>query len=159
MLDVACVFVFGLFFGEFVGYWIHRFLHLKVTGSLYRAHMAHHLKAYPPDDLLSKEYRTVGFESTTYRFVIAGVFLGLVFFLLTPMRFSVPMAVAMAFLGWLNSYIHDATHIDGHFLERFAIFKKLRALHKVHHKLDMSRNYGIVTFMNDKVFKTFEEQP
>lgn len=154
LLDILAVLVFGMFFGEFIGYWIHRLLHVKWTGPLYRAHMAHHLKAYPPGDLFSLQYRTVGFESTTYRFIVAGVGLAILFFIFTPLWFSGPMAFCMAFLGWLNSYIHDSTHVAGHPLERFPLFNRLRALHVIHH-IDMSKNYGIITFVNDRLFKTY----
>jgi sterol desaturase/sphingolipid hydroxylase (fatty acid hydroxylase superfamily) len=148
--------VLGFFFVEAAGYFFHRLLHTKWTGSLHRAHMTHHVKLYPPEDYLSDKYRPAGADNTTYRFLVAGVVIAALFFWLTPLWLAIPVAFDLAAFGWLNSYVHDSTHIRGHWLERFKLYQKWRAIHYLHH-VDMGKNFGIVTFLADRVMKTYRK--
>jgi hypothetical protein len=116
--------------------------------------MTHHLELYPPQDFLSDSYRSPGADSTMWRFLVAGVALAALFLWLAPLWLALPVMANLAVIGFVNSYVHDATHIRGHWLERFTIYKKWRALHFEHH-LDMGTNYGIVTFLTDRVMRTF----
>jgi sterol desaturase/sphingolipid hydroxylase (fatty acid hydroxylase superfamily) len=154
VIKILLSLVFGFFFTEIVGYFFHRVIHFPITGPLYRAHMAHHLKLYPPEDYLSSTYRAAGAESTTYRFIVAGVVIGLFMLWLLPLWFALPVAFDMALFGFVNSYMHDSLHIRGHWMERFEHFKWLRRVHFQHH-VDMGRDFGIITFTSDKVAGTY----
>lgn len=148
--------ILGFFFVEVVGYCFHRLLHTKWTGTLNRAHMTHHLLRYPPEDCLSETYRSAGADNTTYRFVVAGILVGLLFLWLAPLWLAIPIMFDMAAFGALNSYAHDSTHIRGHWLERFAFFRRWREIHYVHH-VDMNKNFGIMTFTTDKVVGSYRQ--
>lgn len=148
--------IFGFFFTEGMGYLIHRLLHSRWMGSLHKAHMNHHLIQYPPGNYLSYQYRPAGTDSTVYRFVVAGVILAGLALWLTPIWIALPIMGNMAVMGFINSYVHDATHIKGHWLERFDAFLKWRKIHETHHN-NMSKNYGIVTFFADRVAGTYQK--
>lgn len=53
----------------------------------------------------------------------------------------------------VNDFAHDAFHVRRHTLLKYRWFKRLCALHYLHHR-DMRANYGIVTFFWDRVFGT-----
>ena len=148
------VLLLGLFAFEAIGYGIHRAMHSRWSGPLWRAHMTHHIKLYPPKDVLSDTYRDAGHDSAVARYVLVGVVLGALLLWLLPWVMAVGLMAEMAAIGWLNDYIHDATHIRGVWLERFGWFRRLRELHQVHHR-NMRRNLGIVTFLMDHVLGTF----
>ncbi len=153
-MRILLAFVFGFFFTEAVGYLIHRLLHSRWSGALHRSHMNHHLTQYPPDDYLSETYRQAGTDNTAYRFVVAGVILAGLALWLTPLWLALPIMINMAAIGFVNSYVHDATHISNHWLESFPHFWYLRELHRVHH-IEMGKNFGIVTFFTDRIARTF----
>lgn len=147
-----------LFFAiEAAGYCIHRLLHKPWFGALNRAHMTHHLRLYPPQDFLSDgSYRSAGADNTVYRFLVPALVLAGILLWLLPLWAWLVVAFELAALGWANSYVHDATHIRGHWLERFWIYRRWRALHLVHH-VDMTKNYGIVTFFADRAVGTYRK--
>lgn len=155
MLGTIVALAIGFMVFEAVGYGFHRLLHTRWTGSLNKAHMTHHLKLYPPEDYLSNPYRGAGADNTTYRFVAAALVVALAIALVFPWSISLPLLGELALVGALNSYVHDSTHIRGHWLERFWIYRRWRALHYQHH-VDMTRNYGIVTFLVDRVAGTYQ---
>jgi sterol desaturase/sphingolipid hydroxylase (fatty acid hydroxylase superfamily) len=155
-IKVLLSLIFGFLFTEVVGYFFHRFLHSKKSGGLGKAHMTHHVKLYPPWDLYSDKYRDAGGDSTTLRFLALGVVIGVTLLVFTPFWFSVPMAFDLAFIGFLNDYIHTTVHLHPHFLGKFKLFRRLRALHMTHH-LHVQKNLGILTFTTDRLFKTYME--
>lgn len=154
MVTTAIVLLLAFIGVEFAGYLFHRLMHTKWLGPLHRAHMAHHLAMYPPQDYLSKSYRKTGTDSTTWRFVAFGTTIGLLALWLTPIWISLPVVIALVVMGGLNSYMHDTIHVSPHVLERFDWFLDLRVTHHVHH-VEMGKNFGVVTFWADRIFGTF----
>lgn len=157
MLIVVPILAFIFF--TFLGYITHRWFHSKSSGVFFTAHMNHHLKQYPKNDLLSEKYRDAGKDNTFYYFllvfspfIISAIYLATVNFWL-----GLIILIEMAAVSALNDRLHDAFHIKDTFLKRFDFFRKLRRLHFIHHR-DMSSNYGIFSFAWDKVFKTFKER-
>jgi sterol desaturase/sphingolipid hydroxylase (fatty acid hydroxylase superfamily) len=155
VVTVLAVLIFGFCFFEAAGYAIHRLLHWKRLGSFYRAHQAHHVEHYPPTDYLSKVYRKVNGFSTIWLFLPFVLPAAALMLWLLPLWLAIPLLVELAFVGWLNDYMHDSLHIDGHRLERVAYFRLLRLRHFQHH-VDMTTNYGIVTFFLDRLTGTFK---
>ena len=153
---VACVGVSAF------GYVAHRALHEGWTWMLHDKHMVHHIQLYPADDFFSKEYRSAGKDASTKVFLIAGIPL-----LLAPVLAGILGIVSfstgfiliaeMLAVGYLHDYLHDAFHITDHWLNRFAPFRRLVSLHQVHHK-EMQKNFGIFTYVWDKLFKTFQDK-
>lgn len=161
MLTAAVIAVGTLLYGTLIGYVTHWVLHQSWAGRVYRAHMSHHLRQYPPRDLMSTTYRSAGKDDGLRAFtpVLAG---GIGLWLLALWLLGVPWwAVALvviesAAVGWLHDYVHDGFHLEGFWMTRFAWFRNLRSLHWLHH-WNMRKNLGILWFGWDRVFRTFRE--
>jgi hypothetical protein len=58
-------------------------------------------------------------------------------------------------MGVVGNWLHNTFHIKGHFLERYAWFGELRALHYIHHLGTCKHNYAVLNFgvlSPDKMF-------
>ena len=150
------VLVVGFFVFEFLGYCVHRFIHTKLASSMYKSHMAHHLDIYPPERFLTFDYVGAGKNNTVFVFLPFGLVLGALIFWLFSTELAILLIIEMAVVSFFNSYIHDATHVKYHWLEKFDWFLRLRDIHRVHH-VDMKLNYGIFTFILDRLFKTYKD--
>lgn len=155
-MGILLVLIVGFFAFEAVGYGVHRFLHHHWAGRLNRAHLNHHQQQYPPERFLSDRYRSAGADSTLYPFAVGGLALAVVLFSCLPWAYALALTLELAAVGAANNYVHDATHVRGHWLARFRFFRRWRNLHRVHHA-DMTRNYGIVTFFTDRALRTHQE--
>lgn len=143
------------------GYGVHWAIHQPFMGKFNKSHMTHHEVLYPPGKFLSDKYLEAGKDNTTYTFLIAGIPLVLLPFLLWFLGvislFSVILIIAeIAVVGYLHDYLHAGFHVREHWLHKVPGFNKLTKLHEVHHN-DMSKNFGIYFFVWDKLFKTFKE--
>jgi sterol desaturase/sphingolipid hydroxylase (fatty acid hydroxylase superfamily) len=153
-MGILVAVLLGFFIFEAFGYVIHRLLHTKWMGPLHRAHMTHHLVKYPPTDYLSETYRSAGADNTTLRFIVAGVALAAGLIYLLPLWLCLPLLMELALVGYVNHYIHDNSHIRGHWMERYGFFRRWREIHYQHH-LRMETNYGIITFGMDRLVGTY----
>ena len=149
----------GFVVTTFVGHTIHWAIHQKWAGKLNRAHMTHHLALYPVDNLLSDTYRSPGKDNTVFTFLIFAIpFIAIPIVLFVygviPLVTLILVLAEIIVVGWMHDYLHDAFHIRGHFLKRFAYFRQLSDLHFAHH-VDMQKNFGIFLFWWDRVFATF----
>ena len=178
--SVLLSFVGGIFFAEVVGYFTHILLHSEKVPALSRGHMIHHLKVYGPRSGLrnSGEYR----GSTENRASVLGIGLewiaplGAVTALASAIAwyFEIPLVSFALFvsaaIGWgilMFSYMHDAMHIQGFWMERSPIFKnwfrRVRAYHDIHH-LEFSddgrmrKNYGICLFFMDGIGRSLSRK-
>lgn len=153
MFGLAVVFLCSAVLTDLAGYWLHRMIHQRWSGPMYRAHMTHHMVKYPPGDVFSERYRSAGWDSLALWF--SPFFLALVggYWLLGGPH---PLVAAVAALAsaMASSYAHDMTHIIGSFMWRLTGWTKgVAARHHSHHyKLKM--NYGILVPWWDDVFRT-----
>lgn len=150
-----------LFFFTFLGYVIHWSFHQKWSGKFYKSHLNHHTKQYPASNFYSDVYRDAGKDNSVYLFMIVFSPLIITMLLLTitntiPYLLGSIILAEMAVVGFLNNEMHDSFHIKGTMWEKLPFFKRLTDLHYIHH-VDMSRNFGIFSFVWDKVFGTYEE--
>lgn len=145
------------------GHTVHWSLHQTWTGMVHEAHMTHHLRLYPPSDYTSAVYRNAGKDSTPRFFAIAAIPLVLAPIILwfvgwLSLTLMIVALSVEALMGFLHNYLHDAFHIERHWLYSAPFigtwFGRLVGLHYLHH-VDMSKNFGIFTFHWDKVFRTF----
>ena len=142
------------------GYFAHRSLHQPWTGKFNQAHMTHHNLLYPNGDFFAETYRDPGKDNTV---VIFGLFSIPVLLLPIILQLSGTISLSlMSFvliemlgLGFLHNYLHDAFHITNHWLTRFSLYRKWVALHIRHHR-DQQKNFGIFTFMMDRLMGTFK---
>jgi len=160
MVDFALALGLVLIAGTLAGHGVHRWLHSPRSGPLYRAHLEHH-RLYSPGDLRSSVYRNAGADSTTWRFVLPlGALVALIAQSAIWLGMGGPdalfLVVTAAAIGFAHDFVHDAFHIEGHWLERAPWFLRLRALHDEHHR-DVRVNLGILCFVWDRLFGTFRE--
>lgn len=142
-----------------VGNLFHRLLHVPKMGRFHRAHMQHHLELYPVHDLTSEIYREADVTKRgTFLFapaliVVASIVSSVAYLL--DRRLVVCVVVFSVFVsyGLLNEYVHDSFHLRRHYLQRFVLYRRLRRGHFFHH-VDMSKNFGIVERIWDRVFGT-----
>lgn len=162
MFGVVLVGLITYLLTSLLGYVVHWAIHQRWTGKAYRAHRAHHIDLYPPGKLISDTYRSAGDQSTVYTFLLAFTPL-----LLAPVAFwllgwfsmiqAVTAVGAMGLVGLLNDVIHDSFHIRSHWLSRvIPYYNRMRQLHFIHHT-NMKRNYGIYSFIWDKLFRTYKQ--
>lgn len=156
MIKVLFVILAGFFIGDAIGYLIHKLLHWKRAGFLHRRHMTHHLKLYPVHDFMSKVYRNPGKDNTMYIFTAFIAVACLLMLIFCPLWIALIFSAEFIFLGVFNDYLHDAFHVINHRLEKYDWFLELRRLHFEHH-VDMSKNYGIFSWIPDHLFRTFND--
>jgi hypothetical protein len=152
-VEILAVLVGTFIAGNFIGYGIHRLLHFRSMGVMYRAHLYHHKSVYPPDDYLSDEYREPMAEQTWYYLIPILLFAACFF---AWHWYYVPfVALEGALVLKLNAIVHDNLHIRGHRWERYAWFWRLRGLHYQHHVKEAT-NLGIFVWFPDKALGTYE---
>lgn len=163
MLAILITVIVSFFVSSLFGYVVHRSLHQSWAGILNKKHMTHHLTLYPPTDYLSDTYREAGADNTVKIFAVLAIpvvalpiILGILGIL--PVLLVIISIAVMAVMSFLHSYLHDAFHINRHWLYRVPfinrIFSRWAYLHWLHH-VDMTKNYGIFLFYLDKWFGTF----
>jgi Delta7-sterol 5-desaturase len=155
----AVVLLVGFFALTFLGWIVHWAFHQSWGGRFNVAHMTHHLKLYPPTDFVSDEYRDPKNDNTFWLFLIVfsplilGVIL-LTVFQVIPIGIGLCILFEMSFIGAANNYLHDSFHITKSIWHRWPGFKELYRLHYNHH-VRMDTNFGIFSFLWDRVFGTY----
>jgi sterol desaturase/sphingolipid hydroxylase (fatty acid hydroxylase superfamily) len=156
MLNTLFILVMGFFFGECIGYFIHRMLHTPLGGTLHQKHMTHHQKLYPTTDFFSEKYRSAGKDNTVFTFAVLIAGACALLFVFFSLRTALIVSGEFLVLGLLNDYLHDIFHIKPNWLEKYAWFQRLLKVHYRHHE-DMGTNYGIFSFLGDRLFGTYSE--
>ncbi len=134
---------------DLAGYWLHRWAH-RPGSHLYRAHMTHHVVNYPPRRFFSKRYQSSNGDSLVLYF--APWLIGYcVLALLLPCSVAI---IAGAFaVAFLSSVVHDLTHLSNSIVWRWRVLKGIAVRHHTHH-FKMGRNFGVLTDLWDRVFRT-----
>ena len=162
-MSILIAAILSFFITTLFGHVVHWTLHQTWSGAVHQAHMTHHLKLYPPSDYVSKVYRNAGADSTPKFFALAAIPLvvtPIILYFLGIMTLSVMITVLVAegLMGFLHNYLHDAFHIEGHWLYKIYAIRRLfaywTAIHYLHH-VDMNKNYGIFSYFWDRVFGTY----
>ncbi len=147
-------------FGTLMGWVVHWALHQRWSGFANRAHMTHHVRLYPPADLVSEQYRDAGKDNTVFIFtplIAFGflVFLGVLYaFLGASLWLIGGLAVEGLLIGVAHDTLHTLFHLHSTRLLRLRWFLRLRDAHFYHHR-NMKRNYGVFFFGWDRFFGTF----
>lgn len=157
---IALLILVGTFaVGTLVGWFVHWMMHRPWSKWLYKSHMTHHLKTYPPNDLLSEQYRSAGADNGVFVFVpiitFACVLLCVaLYFLGISLSTLILVCGIIAVLGAGHDLLHTQYHLKDSKLNRFKWFQRLRAVHFYHHRR-MNRNLGIIFMGWDRVLRTF----
>lgn len=145
-----------------LGYAVHWAIHKRWSGPFNKSHMAHHVRLYPPGDLESPEYRSAGSEASTFTFIIAFLPVMSIPVLLWYLNvISIVHAIAaiiiMIIVGVVSDVIHASFHVTDHWLSRMIpCHARMKELHFVHHR-NMRKNFGIYSFLWDRLFKTLKQ--
>lgn len=173
--------LFGsIIYSEFVGYFLHIFIHSEKIAWLSKNHMQHHLRDYSPrDKMRTEEYKSGSRDRTNVlglgmewvipaAFILAALFGGLTLLGLPWYQQLFSATCAVLWSNLMFNYMHAAMHEKKFWMLNVPIlgtwFKKVRRLHDIHHihvapegKLNM--NYGICFFVMDRIFGTFGTKP
>lgn len=127
---------------------------------MWKLHMYHHLVVYPPSRFFSRVYEddeggrtilnTLAHDGPLYAAILTNVAL---LYRLDSFR-SVDVIISILVYGFVSSFgiwLHQAFHIQGHWMERFLYFHDLRALHYVHHQGNTQHNFGFLDHSGDIV--------
>ena len=134
--------------------------------------MRHHIVKYGPE---MPQRANIKGESTIKRIIDSGigvewagpvvVVIGIVFLIgwIFNIAFVYQITFVIALVLWvvfLFVYMHDALHVEGHWLEKSKLFLSIRRGHDIHHiKLTnsglLNKNNGICFFWFDKLFGTY----
>ena len=154
-----CLFYFVVLVLFYAWHWL---AHQKFTGRMYKIHMEHHLKSFPPSIFYGRPgvvKEVYGFEvptlwnlmdprrSTNFTFAHEGPLYIMLAIAVTIARvvvgcswptiaFFLVMSVVMGVVG---SALHSSFHVRGFQLEGYQWYRELRTLHYLHH-LGMRKN-------------------
>jgi sterol desaturase/sphingolipid hydroxylase (fatty acid hydroxylase superfamily) len=163
---------------ELLGYWLHRLMHSGAIQFLSRSHMKHHLVLYGP----RQKQRSAHYHDATDQRLSLGnigaewlipavMFLALMLaiFHFAHVRWYYQVVYFVSTLCWsflMFSYLHDAMHIRGMWLEKnrwlknwFAGTRRRHDIHhcRINHRGLMDKNFGIGLFIFDRLFGTLCE--
>jgi len=142
------------------GHVAHWAIHHRWMGKLYEAHTVHHVDMYPPRDFESDAYRSSGKNSSFFVFFLLGLpLLALPFVLVLFHAITVPLAFlsmgVMGLVGLFNDVIHDSFHMRvTRWSKIIPWYSLMKQAHVVHHK-HVKKNFGIFTFLWDKLLGTY----
>ena len=126
---------------------------------MWKVHMYHHWKVYPPKRFLAREYKNdkagrTRLTSLAHDGPLYALLLGNIAILnavgLLPRSLDLAVALlAYAAVGTFFNWLHHTLHLEGHAVERFIYFHDLRALHFTHHQGTAKHNFGFIDFAGD----------
>lgn len=151
-MSAIFLFIGSAVFVDLVGYWLHRWSH-RPTSPLYRAHMTHHLKNYPPKRVIGDgPYISAGSDSLAIWFAPFGIIYAAVV-LLTGMPHPTAILLGGALVAILSSLVHDLSHVSNSIVWRSRLTLGMAVRHHTHH-FKMGRNFGILWDGWDRVWGT-----
>lgn len=156
MVALLLTLVLGFVGFDAVGYAVHWVMHRRWAGPLWRVHQAHH-REYVPRRMVSDAYHGGASSRTTVAvWAVVVCALGIVMWLCLPLRLAAPLFAEAVAFAFVSDWIHDATHVREHRLDRYRWFRHLRAAHAVHHA-NQRLNLGIISFVMDRVVGTYRD--
>ena len=162
--------------GTFGGWVAHRLGHSKWR-CLSKLHKQHH-RLYPPRRLLTEAYTThKGWDTSVLAIpivalLVGGLLLGALSLGLISVWECVGLALVSSLIGFAHEWLHREFHkseaateptqapkmIPVFLLRRTVWFKRLQVFHLQHHR-QPDRNFGLLTTLWDKVFKSGSKKP
>jgi hypothetical protein len=133
---------------------------------MWKVHMYHHWKVYPPKRFMTKVYQndkagrsslgSIAHDGPLYAGLLGNVAALYAFGFLRPVDVLVAL-LTYAFVGSFANWLHHTFHIEGHWIERYVYFHDLRALHYTHHQGTAKHNYGFLDFSGDIAGQTMHK--
>jgi sterol desaturase/sphingolipid hydroxylase (fatty acid hydroxylase superfamily) len=132
---------------------LHRdFGHRKVILPVFKAHAIGHHGQYNPNNLQTEKFIDLESHALNYYGIPIVIVAAVVWMLAGPLVMTAHLlGVFVTFR--LNIYLHRHYHLVETPLERFAWFRKKRALHYIHHR-DARYNFAVIEFWMDHLLGT-----
>lgn len=140
----------------FIQAFLHKYFgHKPITGFklLNQIHTLSHHKIYTPNQFETAEYDK-NEKNITYAFLIPVGILSSVAYGIFPVEFFIVVVSGSAISYLLQIYLHTHYHLSESWLLRYPWFRRLKALHQIHH-IYPDKNYGLINFSFDRVTGTF----
>ncbi len=145
------------YFASFIQATLHRAAgHWPGAGKLYRTHTFSHHAIYTADNLVSEKYKYDDEESITHYYFAPVAVFEVFAYLVLPLGIFVAHLVSIFASYRAHLYVHEQFHLSKTWLSRFAWFKRMRKLHLLHHR-DMTANFGLLSFVWDRLMGTYRE--
>jgi len=133
---------------------LHRFIgHRRVIVAIFRRHTQSHHFLYSKLTFEQRAYREDE-ESVSHMMVPIAVLIAYAAYCLLPLPLFIVSSTTVLLTCVAHAYLHTHFHLAESPLRRFGWFRRLKALHCVHH-VDQSTNFGVVTLVWDRVMGTF----
>jgi sterol desaturase/sphingolipid hydroxylase (fatty acid hydroxylase superfamily) len=129
--------------------------HRPLGGKLFRNHVGFHHRYYSKDHLVSKSYLAEE-GNLTPLFLIPVFIIGILSYLVLPLDLFIVQAIVCALSFYAHVHFDKEYHVEGSYLERFSWFRKMQALHFVHHH-HADRNFAVIDFYWDKLLGTYRK--
>lgn len=159
------------FLGLFAFYLWHVISHQEWSGEMYKQHMRHHIKDYPPKHFYGrpglkslKPNEIFDLTKTTIGdFQHEGLLFFFVFVIILTGKYigSSNLTLLFVTIGYyimavIGNAFHASFHIKNFPLEKYKWYRKLRRLHFIHHLENMDKNFAMVNFGVDALFGTYK---
>src|SRR5262245_31695609 len=151
---LAMTFIFTYYLSAVVQTLSHRlFGHTKRVMAIYADHTHGHHARYARNDLLRDDWVTSERHVLWY-FAVPFSAIAAIVWTMAPFAVFLAYLAGLAFSFGLHLALHRHYHIRGSVFERFAWFRRKRALHFIHHRRVRS-NYAIIENWIDRLLGTY----
>jgi sterol desaturase/sphingolipid hydroxylase (fatty acid hydroxylase superfamily) len=150
----ALAFVITYYLSAIVQTIAHRlFGHTKRVMAIYAEHTHGHHARYARSDLLRDDW-VPSERHVLWYFAIPFAAIAAVVWAMAPFAVLIAYVAGLIFSFALHLLLHRQYHVRGSLLERFAWFRRKRALHFIHHRR-VRTNYAIVENWIDRLLGTY----
>lgn len=154
ILAILVTAITTFFFSEAVGFGIHRLAHSPISGRMFRHHMKHHGRDYPPARFMSEKYLSNLRESFIWFFAPAFILMNTMAWVFLVWPVALTFSFVTIGVSFFNDIVHDSFHVKDHWMTRFRWHGRLRTAHRVHHK-NLKKNLGMWLFLYDRILGTY----
>ena len=156
VLIFIAVTVFSYYLMSFVQTILHKdYGHRTRIMAVFRAHAIGHHGLYNKNNLRTETFQDLESHALNYYGIPIVAIGALTYILFGPLVMAAHLLGVFATFRW-HIYLHKHYHLTETPLERFAWFRKKRALHFVHHE-DTRYNFAVVEFWMDSLLGTRKE--
>jgi sterol desaturase/sphingolipid hydroxylase (fatty acid hydroxylase superfamily) len=154
ILAIVVTAILTYLFSEAVGFAIHWVAHRPWSGRMFRHHMVHHAKDYPPNRFMTDKYLVGLKESFIWYFAPAFVLMNLTAWLLLAWPLALTFSLITIGVSVFNDLVHDSFHVENHWMTQFRWHSRTRELHRIHH-VNVKKNLGMYLTIYDRIFGSF----
>jgi sterol desaturase/sphingolipid hydroxylase (fatty acid hydroxylase superfamily) len=148
--------VMGYLVVSVIQFVLHRLVgHNQRGGWFYAIHVNDHHSTYVASRLVLPVYSD-GERSLSSFYLLPFAAIVMFVYAVFPMVFLFGFMSLMSISSALHVYLHAHYHLDGSRLCRWTWFRRLQALHFVHH-CDSNKNFAVIDLFWDRIMGTFAQ--